>query len=518
MINGENVFNLIYTDLKNANAFKKNDEIMSFNKLHILLIAVTLGLNCKAQTQKGNDLQRGNIDDLLSDEISMPNNNTIAITSLAMNESVVEGAYVRVFNWDGAEWLQKGNDVKGTQELEYLGFPISMPDDYTFAVGASHKRAVTTNKNFVRVFHWKAGVWTQKGNDINGEGGNDGAGRSISMPDSNTVAVGATNNTNSSGVSGHVRIYKWDGNEWIQKGEDIDGTDPYQGFGWKVVMPDANTVAITTAGDKWSGSGIPSVHIYEWTGTAWIAKGVGISNGCLDCNFGSTLSMPNSNTIAIAASGTPANDGDGDVFGFAQVYNWEGGNWIQKGEDIIKDSQNKGFDWTVSMPDDHTIALRNQDDDSSSIKIYKWDNSEWSPIELDLNKNSNYENFGQSITMPDANTLAVSTRHNGVGEVGGASRRVQVFEVSNTVNVLENNFNESVITYPNPTYSNVYIDLGEVFPSVVVELRNELGQLISYNETQVAREINIDINGSPGVYFLKVIAGENKAFVRVLKK
>ncbi|PJC06205.1 MAG: hypothetical protein CO068_12400, partial [Flavobacteriaceae bacterium CG_4_9_14_0_8_um_filter_34_30] len=35
---------------------------------------------------------------------------------------------------------------------------------------------------------------TQKGQDINGEAANDESGVSISMPDSNTVAIGSTQN------------------------------------------------------------------------------------------------------------------------------------------------------------------------------------------------------------------------------------------------------------------------------------------------------------------------------------
>jgi hypothetical protein len=63
----------------------------------------------------------------------------------------------------------------------------------------------------------------QRGNDIDGEAAGDWSGRSVSMPDNNTVAIGALNNHGNGINSGHVRIYRWNGSTWVQKGADIDG-------------------------------------------------------------------------------------------------------------------------------------------------------------------------------------------------------------------------------------------------------------------------------------------------------
>jgi hypothetical protein len=42
--------------------------------------------------------------------------------------------------------------------------------------------------------------------------------------DGNTVAIGAYYNDGVNGTnSGHVRVYRFDGNTWIQLGDDIDG-------------------------------------------------------------------------------------------------------------------------------------------------------------------------------------------------------------------------------------------------------------------------------------------------------
>lgn len=48
---------------------------------------------------------------------------------------------------------------------------------------------------------------TQKGGDIDGETSYDYSGRSVSMPDANTVAIGAVGNGGGGKNAGHVRVY-----------------------------------------------------------------------------------------------------------------------------------------------------------------------------------------------------------------------------------------------------------------------------------------------------------------------
>ncbi|MEY3716965.1 MAG: hypothetical protein RL285_840, partial [Bacteroidota bacterium] len=70
------------------------------------------------------------------------------------------------------------------------------------------------------------------------------SGESISMVDSNTIAIGAARNRGNSNLNGHVRVYHWDGTSWKQRGADIDGESSDDRSGSSVSMPDANTVAI----------------------------------------------------------------------------------------------------------------------------------------------------------------------------------------------------------------------------------------------------------------------------------
>ncbi|MDA0829375.1 MAG: hypothetical protein O3A70_07605, partial [Bacteroidetes bacterium] len=169
----------------------------------------------------------------------------------------------------------------------------------------------------------------QIGTDINGEAADDRLGRSVSMPDANTVAIGATQNDGSGNDAGHVRVYTWSGTAWVQKGVDIDGeaAGDISGF---ISMPDANTVAIGAPFNDGGGNDAGHVRVYTWSGTAWIQKGLDIDGEAAgDVSWGGC--MPDANTLAIGAH---MNDGGGNEAGHVRVYTWSGTAWIQKGLDI----------------------------------------------------------------------------------------------------------------------------------------------------------------------------------------
>ena len=91
----------------------------------------------------------------------------------------------------------------------------------------------------------------QKGQDIDGEAAGDQSGYSVSMPDANTIAIGAPFNNGNGNESGHVRIFKWNGSGWVKKGADINGTVANDNLGLTVSMPDSNTVGNTCPTFKW---------------------------------------------------------------------------------------------------------------------------------------------------------------------------------------------------------------------------------------------------------------------------
>ena len=66
--------------------------------------------------------------------------------------------------------------------------------------------------------------WTQIGSDIDGEAIDDRSGHSVAInTDGTIVAIGALSNDQNGVNSGHVRIYQYILGVWTQLGQDIDG-------------------------------------------------------------------------------------------------------------------------------------------------------------------------------------------------------------------------------------------------------------------------------------------------------
>mgnify|MGYP001185775631 CR=1 FL=1 len=66
-------------------------------------------------------------------------------------------------------------------------------------------------------------TWTQVGQDIDGEAPGDLSGYSVSSSANGTrLAIGAQC-ISSGNRAGQVRVYDWDGAQWIQLGQDING-------------------------------------------------------------------------------------------------------------------------------------------------------------------------------------------------------------------------------------------------------------------------------------------------------
>ena len=168
-------------------------------------------------------------------------------------------------------------------------------------------------------FCGNSGVYaqTQKGIDIDGEAAGDNSGRSVSMPDANTIAVGAFQNDGNGSDAGHVRIYTWNGSTWTQKGTDIDGEASGDWSGYSVSMPNANTVAIGATNNDGNGFAAGHVRIYTWNGSAWTQQGTDIDGEAAFDYFGYSVSMPDVNTVVI---GAPFNDGNGNNAGHVRVY------------------------------------------------------------------------------------------------------------------------------------------------------------------------------------------------------
>ncbi|MGB1218966.1 MAG: T9SS type A sorting domain-containing protein [Flavobacteriales bacterium] len=361
----------------------------------------------------------------------MPDANTVAIGAPLNDENGENAGHVRVYSWNGFTWQQKGADINGDTAGDWFGVSVSMPDANTISIGAYRNDSNGSDAGLVRIYRWNGLAWQQKGVDINGESEEDASGNSLSMPDSNTIAIGANYNDGNGLDAGHVRIYKWNGLAWQQKGIDIDGEAAEDRSGHSVDMPDSNTVAIGAVGND----GVPGaghVRIYHWNGLTWQQKGEDIDGEAGGDWCGSSVSMPDVNTIAVGAK---FNDGSWIDAGHVRIFSWDGLTWQQKGVDIDGEAGGDYSGWSVSMSDSNTIAIGAYANDNNGInagdvRIYTWDGLTWQQKGVDIDGEAAVDYAGWSVSMPDSSTVAIGAKFNdGNGAVSG---HVRIYQLLNS--------------------------------------------------------------------------------------
>jgi hypothetical protein len=310
--------------------------------------------NGSAWLKKGANVDGEGDYDFSGTSLSMPDANTVAIGAPFNNGAGNDAGHVRIFSWNGSTWVQKGADIDGEAAGDRSGNSVSMPDANTVAIGAPYNDEAGNDAGHVRIFRWNGTAWVQKGADIDGEDAGDISGWSVSMPDAGTVAIGAHFNHGEGSIAGHVRIFTWNGTDWVQKGADIDGEADFDLSGKSVSMPDANTVAIGAPLNDGAGDNAGHVRIFTWNDTAWVQKGGDIDGEAAADESGSSISMPDANTIAIGAF---RNQEKGINAGHVRIFNWNGTAWVQNGIDIDGEAVDDNSGISVSMPDANTIGI-----------------------------------------------------------------------------------------------------------------------------------------------------------------
>ena len=467
-------------------------------------------LTLNAQVQIGADIVGEAFGDNSGYSVSMPDANTVAIGA-PLND--VSGNYssgqVRVYTWSGSAWVQKGSDLDGEGSGDYSGYSVSMPDANTVAIGAPYNDGNGIDAGHVRVYTWSGTAWVQKGSDIDGEGSGDNSGYSVSMPDANTVAIGAP--FNKIWDVGHVRIYTWNGNTWVQKGVDIDGESGGDYSGQSISMPDVNTVAIGATPNN-------IARVYIWNSTAWIKKGTNIVGETFGDNFGQSVSMPNANVIAI---GAPLNSGGGYNAGHVRVYQWGSagnnwsGPWMQSGVDIDGEAEGDNLGWSVSMPDENTLAIGAIGNDGNGVeaghvRIYTFSSSAsiWIQRGIDIDGESYADLCGHSVSMPNHDAIAIGAPHNTRDTVSssGSKGHTRIFSLA-TIDVTENRPTFPFKLYPNPVNGVLKVEVDSEYFNTKYSIFDNTGRIVLNGQIN-SEIVSIELGYlAAGVYTFKV--GEN---------
>jgi hypothetical protein len=315
-----------------------------------------------------------------------------------------------------AYWNQIGQDIGGEAASDNSGESVAMSSDGSrIAIGASsNDNANGDNSGHVRVYDYNTSTsqWIQVGQDIDGEAENDYSGESVAMSsDGSRIAISASYNDDNGSNSGHVRVYDYNTStsQWIQVGQDIDGEAESDYSGHSVTMSsDGSRIAIGARyNDGNNGTYSGHVRVYDYNGSQWVKVGQDIDGEAAYDESGWSVAMSSDGSrIAI---GAPYNNGNnGTNSGHVRVYDYNGSQWVNVGQDIDGEAAYDESGWSVAISSDGSriaIGARYNDNDNGSnsghVRVYDYDTqtSLWVQVGQDIDGKDTYEYFGHSIAM-----------------------------------------------------------------------------------------------------------------------
>ncbi|GAA4246149.1 MULTISPECIES: T9SS type A sorting domain-containing protein [Winogradskyella] len=454
------------------------------------------------QTQIGDDID-GYTSNLLSGySVALSNDGSVVAIS-SRGASNFRGV-VQVFqNVDGVR-TQMGNNILGEAIGDFSGASVSLSaDGSVVAIGATNNSDNGESSGHVRVYKYISDDWIQVGSDIDGEALHNGSGNSVALSDDgNTVAIGAYLNDGFATNAGHVRVYENISGVWQQKGIDIDGTGSGHYSGFKVsISADGNTVAIGSPYAATNGIYHGYVKIYRYIEGGWEQLGPNIK-GIGDGQCGKNVSLSaDGNIVAVSA---PAYSGPSHAH--VRIFQYNAGTWQQIGSSINSGNANgTGHGLSISA-DGSIVAISSifgsvNGANSGQVRVYQNVSNVWTQIGVNINGEAIYDQSGVGLSLSgDGSTLAIGAQYNsGNGTDAG---HVRIFDLSDVLGM--NHFiHKNYEIYPNPATNSLTIKT-QLIDNYQFKIVNQLGQVVSekFNNTPLT---TLDVSGLiKGLYFLSI--------------
>jgi flagellin-like hook-associated protein FlgL len=338
---------------------------------------------------------------------------TMAIGGPFNDDSGSNSGHVQIWRRVNDSWVFD-TEIDGVGGSDKSGSAISLSyDGSTLAIGAANNDdGPGSNSGHVRVFRDNGATWQQLGSAILGEASGDLSGSAVSLSaDGNTVAIGAPDNDDNGGNSGHVRVFENIAGTWTQVGIDIDGeaTDDVSGS-YVAISADASIVAVGAHANDSNGQNSGHVRIYQDNGGTWTS--IGEITGVAAADLAGAVSL-SSDGRTIAVGARENDDGPGNNSGHVRIFNYDGSSWNQVGDAILgsADSDHSGYSVALSG-DGKTVAIGAKDhddganDNAGEVRVYHNENGIWTLVTTHTGSAGSDE-FGVSVALSDdGRTLA----------------------------------------------------------------------------------------------------------------
>jgi len=383
-----------------------------------------------AQIQIGDDIDGEASLDLLGSSAISDDGSIIAVGASRNDINGTDSGHVKVYSNVNEQWVQLGSTISGNAG-DYFGNTVSLSSDGTIL-------AVTANRinHYVKVFKYNGSDWVQLGGDIIklSDQGNYSPNAISLSSNGNRIAIGDSTNSDNGSGTGQVAIYEYDGMDWQPLGQAINGLATTltidERFGASVSLSaDGNRIGVGAPG---TGLAEGNVRVYEYDGTDWIQLGFDFGPANQGGRSGAIVSMSaNGNRIAISVPGVNG----------AVIYDYNGSQWeMEKYFNLDAASQvSLSADGTRIAISDPLYIWTGDDwftGEYGRVRIYNFDtfNDEWLQLGNDIIGENAWDQFGGgvSISADGKSVIAAAPKNDDNGL--DAQGQIRVFDITfNTI-------------------------------------------------------------------------------------
>lgn len=326
------------------------------------------------------------------------------------------------FNF-GISQIQIGDDLTGILTDDDFGYSVSISDDgQRVAIGAPGN-IIGQEAGYVQIFQKSGTDWVQLGNTITGKlPFNNAGGRLALSGDGNRLILGAIYNNNGT-MSGSVLVYQYNGFDWAQMGSPLGTVDELMSVGRAVAISgNGNVIAFTTTMVTSISEITGRVDVFEWQGSGWQKRGnTFLPTETFDL-YGYALDLSdNGSRIAIGASNGIA-PATGQSSGFAQIFQFQNGNWLQVGSNIYGKYSLSSFGKDVSLSGNGNRIIVSGPGSvnglilTGTVRAFDFNGNDWHMVGDELIGTENFDRFGEGIKLSkDGNSFVYGSTRDGNG-------------------------------------------------------------------------------------------------------
>jgi hypothetical protein len=329
---------------------------------------------------------------------------------------------------------QLGNQIFGEKALDQFGGVISLSADGRKLAVATNKASGYSQGNidYLKIYQYNetSEIWEQIGQTLTFEGGGSLVNLKLDLnADGSILAIGNPRKGFTDYGQGTVEVYQFNSNnnQWILLGDEFKGTLRFGHLGDAISLNAVgDVIAISEPLGYQSYTKPGYVKIYKFNGISWIQKGKSLRGIETIDRFGVSISLNNAgNVISIGADYTLEQPNQPGKAGYVSVYsfNESKNDWELKGQTLDgrleSDYVNLMFGHSVSIDGSGDIlSVGAPTFDSDGINnletftlVYKYNkqNDLWSRINLTNNSgkigSAAYPKAGSSVALSSDGTV-----------------------------------------------------------------------------------------------------------------